>query len=206
MSSVERRESGVATVGVVLWAFGLAACASPVGVAAPSAVGPADTLGARTLYTYTPDSTARYLIAEPQPDLLSPNLTVEAALDSLGRRLADGYFREWRGEPTGISFETVEVVTLPTPPDSVRIAVVNMADPDSVAVRAFFQGSSGGLISSLMIEAMLMQPSLDIREQRPLLDGLVLLYNGRRFPFGQPEHAPLHYVQRPPVGRYIGSR
>ncbi len=182
----------------------LAACASPASTVAPaSPAATTDTLGARTLYTYRPDSTYKHLIPDPRPGLIAPSLTVEAALDSLGRTVAHGYFD---GTTTGIGFETVEVLKLPTPPDSMRIAVVNMVDPDSVALRRFFPGSTGGLISRLMIEATLMQPPLRVGEQRRLLDGLVLLYNGRRFPFGEPEHAPFHYIHEPPPGRYIRPR
>ncbi len=205
MVKAEEALRWVVVAGVLLSAAGLAACESTAGTAVPlTAAAPApDTLGTRTLYAYRPDSTASHLIAEPLPEGLPPSLTIEAALDSLGRRLADGYFD---GASSGVAFETVEVMMLPTPPEAMRLAIVNIVDPDSVVARRFSLGTSGGLLAKLMIKATLMQPPLRVGEQPPLLNGLVLLYNGRRFPYGEPEHAPLHYIQHLPAGRYIRDR
>lgn len=155
---------------------------------------PAQTLGARAIYTYTPDPDAECLRAEPQPDWLSPELTLEAVLDSLGDALSSSYFYEWYDEPTGIAFETVEVERLPTPPDPMRIAVVNMVDPDRWAERGFFQGTTGGYMTQLMISATFMQVA-PAPDEAPLLDGLVLLYNGERIlPM---DHTGLDQIQQP---------
>ncbi|NNF58814.1 MAG: hypothetical protein HKN04_11290 [Rhodothermaceae bacterium] len=157
---------------------------------------PADTLGTRvvSLYAPAPDYDDRCVVAEPQPGWLEPALTVEAALDSLGHALARGYFHEWNGQPTGIDFELVEVVVLPTPSDSMRIAVIDMRDSDRWGERGFFQGTTGGMISQRMISATFMQVPVALDEQ-PLLDGLVLLYNGERIvPM---DHTRLDLIQQP---------
>ena len=166
--------------------------ASGVGLSPPTNY--TDSLGTRTIYMYAPDHDQECLTAEPRPEWLAPALAVEVVLDSLGSALSRSYFYEWNEEPTGIAFETIEVERLPTPPDSMRLAVVNMVDPDGWAERGFFQGTTGGSMSQLMISATFIQAALTL-DEAPLLDGLVLLYNGERI--SPMDHTRLDLIQQP---------
>ena len=180
-----------------LWLVGCASGEAAEGTPARSQPSPsADTLGTRTVHLYAPapDYDDSCVVAEPQPGWLEPGLTVEAALDSLGHALARGYFHDWNEQPTGIAFDLVEVVTLPTPPESMRIAVIDMVDPDRWGERSFFQGTTGGAISERLIAATFLQVPATW-EAPPLLDGLVLLYNGERI--APMDHTRLDLIQQP---------
>jgi hypothetical protein len=68
-------------------------------------------------------------------------------------------------------------VTIATSNRPLRIAVINISDPSRDAMKYYFQGSAGAQTTFCMLVATLMQPHL----RPPLLDGLILLYNGEMF-------------------------
>jgi hypothetical protein len=134
-------------------------------------------IGERELYTFSVDQ--QYIVGNPEPFSLSPSTSLEDALDSLGKHLAETYFKEtYTDRPTDIHFDVVRIHEIPTPSRPLRIATVNILDPNKDAVRYFFQGSGGGQTTFYMLAATFMQPHLS----PPLLDGLVLLYNGEMLP------------------------
>jgi hypothetical protein len=134
-------------------------------------------LGEVELYTFSPDQ--QYLLSNAQPFRLSPHTSLKEALDSLGRHLAKTYFQKtYTDKATKIHFEVVRVNEIALPSRPIRIATVNMVDPDRDAMRYFFQGSAGARTTFYMIGATFMQPHLN----PPLLDGLVFLYNGKMLP------------------------
>lgn len=139
--------------------------------------GPSQAIGQVELYTFAPDQ--RHLLSNAQPFTLPPGTLLRDALDRLGRHLADTYFRKtYTDKATGIHFEVVRIDTIATPSRSLRIATVNMVDPDRDAMGYFFQGSAGARTTFYMLGATFLQPHLN----PPLLDGLVLLYNGEVIP------------------------
>jgi hypothetical protein len=134
-------------------------------------------LGEVELYTFSPDQ--QYLLSNAQPFRLSPHTSLKDALNSLGQHLAETYFQKtYTGKETKIHFEVVRVNEIATSSRPLRIATVNMVDPDRDAMRYFFQGSAGARTTFYMIGATFMQPHLN----PPLLDGLVFLYNGEMLP------------------------
>jgi len=138
---------------------------------------PSQILGEVELYTFSPDQQS--LLNNAQPFLLSPHTSLKDALNSLGQRLAETYFQKtYTGKATKIRFEVVGVNEIVISSRPLRIATVNMVDPDRDAMRYFFQGSAGARTTFYMIGATFMQPHLN----PPLLDGLVFLYNGEMLP------------------------
>ena len=138
---------------------------------------PSQILGEVELYTFSPDQ--QYLLSNAQPFLLSPHTSLKDALNSLGQHLAETYFQKtYTGKATKIYFEVVGVNEIVISSRPLRIATVNMVDPDRDAMRYFFQGSAGARTTFYMIGATFMQPHLN----PPLLDGLVFLYNGEMLP------------------------
>jgi hypothetical protein len=75
-----------------------------------------------------------------------------------------------------------------------------MVDTDSVAMSSFFQGSTGGQTTFYMLAATFMQPHLN----PPLLDGLVLLYNGEILP--ELDHINLSGILIPRAIKHIAKR
>jgi len=138
---------------------------------------PSQILGEVELYTFSPDQ--QYLLSNAQPFLLSPHTSLKDALNSLGQHLAETYFQKtYTGKATKIHFEVVGVNEIVISSRPLRIATVNMVDPDRDAMRYFFQGSAGARTTFYMIGATFMQPHLN----PPLVDGLVFLYNGEMLP------------------------
>ena len=138
---------------------------------------PSQILGEVELYTFSPDQ--QYLLSNAQPFRLSPHTSLKDALNSLGQHLAETYFQKtYTGKATKIHFEVVGINEIVISSRPLRIATVNMVDPDRDAMRYFFQGSAGARTTFYMIGSTVMQPHLN----PPLLDGLVFLYNGEMLP------------------------
>ena len=114
-----------------------------------------------------------------RPLIVLASTSIKDTLDVLGRELATSYFaKTYKDKATDIHFEVRRVHEITTPYRLLRIAVVNMIDKEEDAVRYFFQGSAGAQTSFYMLTATFLQPHL----RPPLLDGLVLLYNGKILP------------------------
>ena len=151
------------------------------------------------LYTFSPHH--KYFLGNAQPFILPPNTSINETVDNLGRYLADNYFcKTYTSKLTHIHFEVLSIDEIFTPSRPLRISVVNMVDTDSVAMSSFFQGSTGGLTTFYMLAATFMQPHLS----PPLLDGLVLLYNGEILP--ELDHINLSGILIPRAIKHIVRR
>ena len=156
-------------------------------------------VGNVNLYTFSPDH--KYLLRYAQPFVLPPNTSIRDTVDNLGQYLADNYFcKTYTSKLTRIHFEVLSIYEISTPSRTLRIAVVNMVDTDSVAISSFFQGSTGGQTTFYMLAATFMQPHLT----PPLLDGLVLLYNGEILP--ELDHINLSGILVPRAIKHIVRR
>jgi hypothetical protein len=160
---------------------------------------PSQILGEVELYTFSPDQ--QHLLSNAQPFLLSPHTSLKDALNSLGQHLAETYFQKtYTGKATKIHFEVVRVNEIAISSRLLRIATVNMVDPDKDAMRYFFQGSAGARTTFYMIGATFMQPHLN----PPLLDGLVFLYNGEMLP--ELDHINVEGILIPRLVRRVTKR
>ncbi len=129
------------------------------------------------LYVFTPgtERVLEFARLVSRPSCLS----VPDALSLLARHLEKMYFfKQPDGEETHIRFVVKNFHFIGVPHRRYCIAVIDMKDEDEVARRHFFQGSFGGQTTFFMIAATFLQAQND----PPLLDGLILLYNGKLFP------------------------
>jgi hypothetical protein len=134
-------------------------------------------IGDVELYTFSPDQ--QYFLGEAQRFTLPPDTLIEDALNSLGQHLSKNYFaKTYTNKATDIRFDVIKIHEIPTPSRSLRTAVINMVDTNRDAIGYFFQGSAGGQTTFYILAATFIQPHLT----PPLLDGLVLLYNGEIMP------------------------
>ena len=156
-------------------------------------------IGEIKLYTFS--SSNEYLLSDAQPFILPPSTSVKDALDSLGRDLAQNYFsKTYTNEVTDIHFKVIRIDEISTPSKPLHIAVVNMVDTNEDAMGCFFQGSTGGQATFCMLAATFMQPHLE----PPLLDGLVILYNGKLLP--ELDHINLSGILTPRLVRFVVKR
>jgi hypothetical protein len=131
-------------------------------------------LGDVDLYTFSSDSI--FPIGNPSLLKLPSNSKIIDVLDTLSAYLAQNYFyKTYTGIVTNIKFEVKKVDEIYTPIRPFRIATIDFIDPEELATGYFFQGSHGGYVTYAMLAANFTQPQLVI----PILDGLVVLYNGR---------------------------
>jgi hypothetical protein len=106
---------------------------------------------------------------------LPPDTTLKTALDALGDHLAKTFFsRGYGNQLSKIHFQVQRIDYLRHRERPLRIATINMVDKGEVAIDSFFQGSRGAQTTFCMLTSTFLQPQLD----PPLLDGLILLYNG----------------------------
>jgi hypothetical protein len=160
---------------------------------------PSQGIGERELYTFSPDR--RHVIGNAQPFRLSPTTSVEDALESFGEHLATTYFqRTYTEELTNIHFDVMGIDEIGDPSRPLRVATVNMVDPDGYGMNYFFQGSAGGQTTFYILAATFLQPHLD----PPLIDGLVLLYNGEILP--ELDHINLRGILTPRLVQYVTKR
>lgn len=102
--------------------------------------------------------------------------TREQILDSLASFLTANYFvpkNKYYQNKAKISINIDSIIAFKSADKQYRIAVVNIQDSDKICMTSYFQGSSGGQNTFLMLTANLMQPQL----KDPILDGIIFLYN-----------------------------
>ena len=171
-------------------------CFNDSGKAPP---GSSQIIGEGDLYTFSPDQ--QYFLTDAQPFMLPPSTLLRDALDSLGRDLAKNYFsKTYTDRATDIHFEVLRIDEITTPSRPLRIAVVNMVDKNKDAMGYFFQGSAGGQTTFCMLAATFIQPHLS----PPLVDGLVLLYNGKILP--ELDHISLTGILIPSAVQHVAKR
>jgi hypothetical protein len=130
-----------------------------------------------------------------------PETPLAEALAEIGRHLAAEVFASAAdGEATGIAFAVRTVETLAAGEGTLRVAVVDLLDPRAMALPHFLQGSSGAAATFHVLLANFTQPQL----APPLLDGLVLLHNGR--PFEELDHINLTGILIPRLVRPAARR
>ena len=156
-------------------------------------------IGNVNLYTFSSDD--QYFLSNAQPFILPPKTSLRDALDSLGRHLSKTYFsRSYTNALTDIHFEVLRIDRLSTPSRPLLTAIVNMVDVNNDALSYFFQGSTGGQTTFCMLTATFIQPHLD----PPLLDGLVILYNGKLL--AKLDHINLTGLLTPRLVEYVAKR
>lgn len=153
--------------------FNLGCCDDPGTV--PSNV--SQVVGEMKLYTFSPSQ--KYLLGHSQPLSLPPDTSVRDAIDKIGKHLSEGYFsKTYTNELTDNHFDLIAIDVISTLSRPFRIAVIDMVDKNRDAMGYFFQGSTGAQTTYCLIGASFLQPHLN----PPLLDGLILLYNGEILP------------------------
>jgi hypothetical protein len=156
-------------------------------------------IGDVKLYTFSSDD--EYFLSNAQPFILPPETTLRDALNSLGRHLSETYFsKTYTNDSTDIHFEVLGIDRISTPGRPLLTAVINMVDVNNDAMGCFFQGSTGGQVTFHMLTATFMQPHLD----PPLLDGLVILYNGKLL--AELDHINLSGLLIPRLDEYVAKR
>lgn len=160
----------------VLLAAGALASACPGPPPEPGSTSDGGALGEFPLLTF--ESHAEYFLTRPQGFAPPAAATVRGALEALGRHLAGTYFASPPDTAGGIRIDVLAVHQLPVGSRHARIAVVDLVDPEQIALGQFFQGSAGGQTTYCMLAATLLQP----QRHPPLVDGLIVLYNGAEFP------------------------
>jgi len=128
---------------------------------------------------------------------LPPETLLTDALAAIGRHLATDLFGTTPdGQRTGIAFDLLGIETLPagsSPP--LLVGIVDLKDPRLTALPYFFQGSSGAASTFHLLLASFTQPQLS----PPLLDGLILLHNGKAME--EMDHIDLSGVLIPRLSR-----
>jgi hypothetical protein len=182
-----------ALTGVILVLQG---CRQPPPAPEPPA---ADRIGAVKVYVFEPDS--QDYLAAPRLFPLDAAMSPADALTALGDHLGHTYFRTGSDSGAGaIRFEVEGVHRFRVAQRAYRLAVINMVDPQLEARQGFFQGSAGGLTTYYMLAATFLQPQLD----PPLVDGLILLYNGKEFP--ETDHVNLRGIVTPQAIRPVVTK
>ena len=164
-----------------------------------AAQAPSQGIGELELYTFSPDP--QHFLSNARPFRLPPTTSVEEALEGFGEHLAETYFQStYTEKATNIHFDVMRIDEIGDPSRPLRIATVNMVDPDGYAMKYFFQGSGGGQTTFFILTATFMQPHLD----SPLIDGLVLLYNGEILP--ELDHINLRGILTPRLAQHVTKR
>jgi hypothetical protein len=158
-----------------------------------------ETIGDINLYTFS--SHDQYFLSDARPFPLPADTSIEDALTSLGKHLSETYFVHEQMDPQSkILFEVTEIHEIPNLSDTLRVAVINMVDRERYAMKYFFQGSTGAQTTFCMLGATFIQPELD----SPLLDGLIILYNGEPLP--ELDHINLSGILTPRLFKYVAKR
>jgi hypothetical protein len=187
-----------ATWAVLLVTAGalLAGCPSPPPESGHATDG--GPLGDFPLLTFEPH--VERFLTRPQPLSLPAGTTVRGALEALSRHLAGTYFTSPADTVGAIRLDVLALHQLPLGPRNAWIAVIDLVDPEQIALEQFFQGSAGGQTTYCMLAATLLQP----QHHPPLVDGLIVLYNGGEFP--QLDHIDLTGIVTPgPVRRMVAA-
>jgi hypothetical protein len=109
-----------------------------------------------------------------EPVAIDDAADIHSTLDAIAGAVSEMYFSRYGRRSTSIKvvLDSVHYVWLSTRP--IRIGIFDVIDTDSVAMRTFFQGSSGAQLTFDVLVANLVQPQMN----PALLDGAIVLYNG----------------------------
>ena len=187
---LQRLASAVAAIGFLVWG-----CSEPTQTRGPVIE---DRVGAAVAFVFEPD--AEHYLAAPRPFALDPQMTVAEGVNQLAEHLSRSYFHRDPGRDPPIRFEIVNLHRLELPHRTYRLAIVDMVDPRLEALQVFFQGSAGGQTTFFMLTATLLQPQMT----PPLVDGLILLYNGDEFP--EIDHVNFRGIVTPDAARAVVTK
>ena len=156
-------------------------------------------IGNLKLYTFSSDE--KYFLKGAQPHVLPADTSLKDALISLGKHLSKTYFsKTYSDTATEIHFEVLRIEEISINDNLLKVAIINMVDTQEDAMKYFFQGSTGGQTTFFILGATLMQPHLE----QPLVDGLMLLYNGESLP--ELDHINLSGILTPRLVKYVAMR
>jgi hypothetical protein len=190
---------GMRSIFLLLIAMALVMCSAFFSGCEKTTSEPPQGIGEQELYAFSPDR--QHFLSNAQPFPLPPGISRKDALDRLGSHLAETYFRStYTEEITEICFDVTVIDAIGNPSRPLQIATVNMLDPGGYAMKYFFQGSGGAQTTFYILAATFMQPHLD----PPLIDGLVLLYNGLMLP--ELDHINLRGILTPRLVRRVAMR
>jgi len=144
-------------------------------------------------YFYYYENINNELIMSAYPLILGDGLTIENVLDSITSVLTR-HFQSVSNISSinKLSFEFKHMESLKTEYKTYEIAVINIIDPLEICMKYFFQGSSGGQTTFNTLGTNLLQPNI---ENHPLVDGVIILYNG--IPMQALDHINLSGVMVP---------
>jgi hypothetical protein len=122
-----------------------------------------------------------WILTEPKAFDIDPETPLTGALEALGSHLSATYFKrdgEEAGDQGGVRFAISALTTVPAGNRWLQVATIDLIDPRQTALRDFFQGSTGAQGTYFLLAATFLQPQRTV----PLIDGMVLTYNGEPFP------------------------
>ena len=129
-----------------------------------------------SFYFYKMDTLSNTENLLPEKVTFDTKLIKKEILDSAASFLSNTYFLPKNKYYIGkqkIRIDIKDLTEINLSNRTYSIANVNIDDPDKICMTTYFQGSSGGYSTFLLLVSNLMQPQLEI----PLLDGIIFLYN-----------------------------
>ena len=143
-------------------------------------------------YHYYYDSSNNREILKTFPVELPRNTDVKIVLDSLLTYLSKNYFHDFSNYilDTRIKLRLEKIDSIKTINRIYKIATVNIIDTNKVCIGAFFQGSTGGHMTQIMLSTNILQPQFAYKTT--FLDGVIILYNG--FPIADLDHIDIDGV------------
>jgi hypothetical protein len=131
----------------------------------------------RFYYFYYDISNNREILKTIPVDL-PLNTETKSVVDSLLKYLSDKYFYKayYLKGATNINLVLLKIDSIITKTRIYKIATVDIVDTSRICMGAFFQGSTGGHMTTVMLGTNILQPQFYYAS--PFLDGLILLYNG----------------------------
>ncbi|MEJ2545099.1 MAG: hypothetical protein P8Y99_13615, partial [Calditrichaceae bacterium] len=112
----------------------------------------AKTIGDANLYKFEPLSLPPFI--KPQRMNIDPETKIKTVIDTLIFELNNlEYFKK-----DNISFELTRIENIVFPNKTFRIGIINIIDQNKIALGTYFQGSSGGAMTSVTITSNLFQP------------------------------------------------
>ncbi len=129
-------------------------------------------------FYYDYDTLNNREILKAIPVGLSRNVDSKVIVDSLLKYLSERYFYKayYLKGATNIKLNLLKIDSIITKVRIYKIATVDIIDTGRICIGAFFQGSTGGHNTYVMLGTNILQPQFVYAS--PLLDGLILLYNG----------------------------
>ena len=134
--------------------------------------------GAYRYYYYNTANNREVLKSFPMG--LPHDTDTKIVVDSLLKYLSDNYFKTVYYATdtitTHIKLTLLRIDSIKTKSRIIKLAVVDIVDTSRICMRNYFQGSTGGHMTQIMLGANILQPQFYYTSH--FLDGVILLYNG----------------------------